>query len=774
MKKFLVAILTLFFSLTVFSQIIEPVKWNSEVKKIDETTYDLVMNANIDEGWHLYTQNIPDNGPIPTTFTFDNENKGFELVGDVKEGESHSSFDKIFEMNLSYFDLTATFTQRVKLLNKNLSSIKGFVDFQSCDDEKCIFESSEFEFVFSQILTPVKWNSEIIKTGDDTYELVMNANIQEGWHLYSQKNPEGGAIPTGFTFENENGDFELVGNTSEAKPHTKFDKVFEMDQSYFEGTTTFRQKIKVLNKAITKINAFGDYQACDDEKCIFESNEFEFAFSDSAPGEASVDQKKEKSSDSSGLWTIFFLAFLSGFAALLTPCVFPMIPLTVSFFTKQSKNRAAGIKNAILYGIFIIVIYVLLGTLVTWFFGADALNALSTNVWFNVIFFLLLVIFAISFLGAFEIVLPQSWANKVDQNANKGGIIGTFFMALALAIVSFSCTGPIVGTLLVEAASKGGTAPVIGMLGFSLAIALPFALFAMFPGWLNALPKSGGWLNTVKVVLGFLELALAFKFLSQADLVMQTHWLEREVFIAIWIAVFGALALYLLGKIKLRHDSPLPHISVGRLLLGLLVLTFTIYMIPGLWGAPLNLISAFPPPLEYSESPYGVGFSKLGSGSASVDHSDLPEGGHLLPPHDILAFNDYDKGLAYAKKIGKPVMIDFTGWACVNCRKMEQNVWPKGTILPILKNEVVLISLYVDDKRSLPEGEKYTSPETGKKIKTIGNKWSDLQIKRYKANAQPFYVLMNHKEENLIDPVGYTPDVSEYESWLRTGIKSFK
>jgi thiol:disulfide interchange protein DsbD len=475
---------------------------------------------------------------------------------------------------------------------------------------------------------------------------------------------------------------------------------------------------------------------------------------------------------SRGLLGIFLIAFFSGFAALLTPCVFPMIPMTVSFFTKQSKTKAAGIRNAIIYGLSIIIIYVLLGTLVSAVFGADALNALATNVWFNIIFFLLLVVFAISFMGAFEITLPQSWANKADSKANKGGLLGIFFMALALAIVSFSCTGPIVGYLLVEAASKGGIAPIIGMLGFSLAIALPFALFAMFPGWLNSLPKSGGWLNTVKVVLGFLELALAFKFLSQADLVLQTHFLEREVFIAIWIAVFGGLAMYLFGKIKLPHDGPLSHISVGRLLLGLLTLSFVVYMIPGLWGAPLNLISAFPPPQEYSESPYGVGYSKLGGGG-TADHGDLPDGAHLLAPHDILAFNDYAKGLAYAKEVKKPVLIDFTGWACVNCRKMEQNVWPKDRILPILKKDVVLISLYVDDKRSLPEGEKYTSEETGKKIKTIGNKWSDFQIKRYKANAQPFYVLMDLDENNLNKPVGYTPDAADFRAWLEDGISKF-
>jgi len=637
--------------------------------------------------------------------------------------------------------------------------------------------------VYSQILTPVIWDSEVKQADGDTITLLMHASIEDNWHLYTQNIPDGGPIPTTFTFDNPNSDFELIGETTESESHTSFDKIFEMELGYFDISATFTQKIKLLNKDLSTIDVMVDFQSCDDEKCIFESANMTFQLSAEKPNAEKVDgeetpvavvkkDKKDSTGNTRDMWTIFFLAFLSGFAALLTPCVFPMIPLTVSFFTKQSKNRATGIRNAIFYGLFIIVIYVLLGTLVTWIFGADALNALSTNVWFNIIFFLLLVIFAVSFLGAFEIVLPQSWANKVDQKSNKGGVIGIFFMALALAIVSFSCTGPIIGTLLVEAASKGGLAPIIGMLGFSLAIALPFALFALFPGWLNSLPKSGGWLNTVKVVLGFLELALAFKFLSQADLVLQTHLLERELFVAIWIAIFGALALYLLGKIRLPHDSPLPHISVGRLMLGLVVLSFTIYMIPGLWGAPLNLISAFPPPLEYSESEYGVGFSKLGGGIAS-DHSELPDGAHLLPPHDILAFNDYSKGLAYAKKVNKPVLIDFTGWACVNCRKMEQNVWPEGNILPLLKNKVVLISLYVDDKRSLPESEKYTSKETGKEINSIGNKWSDFQITKYKANAQPFYVLMDLNEENLIDPVGYTPDPEEFENWIRDGVKSF-
>ena len=443
--------------------------------------------------------------------------------------------------------------------------------------------------------------------------------------------------------------------------------------------------------------------------------------------------------------------------------------MTVSFFTKQSKSRAAGIRNAIFYGISIIVIYVLLGSLVTLIFGADSLNALSTNVWFNLIFFVLLVVFAVSFMGAFEIVLPSSWGTKIDSKADKGGLIGIFFMALALAIVSFSCTGPIVGTLLVEAASKGGTAPIIGMLGFSLAIALPFGLFAAFPGWLNTLPKSGGWLNTVKVTLGFLELALAFKFLSNADLVLQLHLLEREIFLAIWIAIFGMLALYLFGKIQLPHDTKSDHISVGRLVTGLVALIFTIYLIPGLWGAPLKLISGFPPPMQYSESPDGIGTSNTG---VTSNAQSLPEGAKY-GPHDIVSFHDYEKGRAYAKEKDLPVLVDFTGHACVNCRKMEERVWSEPQILNLLRNELVLISLYVDDKRKLPESEQYISETTGKEIESIGNKWSDFQITRYKANAQPYYVLIDHNEDKLISPSAYEPDADEYYNWLKKGIENF-
>lgn len=652
-------------------------------------------------------------------------------------------------------------------------------------------------FLSAQMYNPVKWKTSVERFSDKEYLLKVQAEIQSGWHLYGQYIEEGGPSKTAFTFKNPSKDFELTGKTTEEKGHEVQDKIFDMKIKYFEGKALFTQKIKFTSKVSSKIEAEVEFMVCDDSNCLPPTTE-ELTFKipeeknlasaeglaivkDSAvSAEKTIDKtglafSKTKidnpnKNESRGLISIFILAFLSGFAALLTPCVFPMIPMTVSYFTKQSKTKAAGIRNAMIYGFSIVIIYVLLGSIVTAVFGADSLNALSTNVWFNLIFFILLVVFACSFLGAFEIMLPSSLANKVDSQADRGGLIGIFFMALALAIVSFSCTGPIVGTLLVEAASKGGIAPIVGMLGFSIAIALPFSLFAAFPGWLNALPKSGGWLNTVKVVLGFLELALAFKFLSNADLVLQLHWLEREVFLAIWIAVFGMLAFYLFGKITLPHDSPLNHISVGRLGFGLIILSFTIYLIPGLWGAPLKLISGFPPPLHYSESPNGLGFS--GNSELKITGS-LPEGAEH-GPQNIITFHDYNKGMAFAKKEGKPVLLDFTGYACVNCRKMEELVWSDPKVLGVLNNDVVLISLYVDDKKELPESEQYTSATTGKKIKTIGNKWSDLQIKTYKANAQPFYVIIDHKSENLTQPSAYNPDIEEYYAWLQSGIKNFK
>ena len=649
----------------------------------------------------------------------------------------------------------------------------------------------------SQIKKPVKWTSKTEKISDTEFNLVMIASIEKGWHMYSQFTPEDGPLPMLVTIKNQKGNFELVGKAKESAYKKEFNKDFGVDEFYFENKAIVTQRVKITNSKTSQIAVNLDFQACQNQ-CINDKVDLTFDIPVSAITETvattpdtsssiktKVDSVKTevkqnikeapaatpKKEEKKGLWTIFFLAFLGGFAALLTPCVFPMIPMTVSFFTKQSKTPAQGKRNAIIYGISIIGIYVVLGLAVTAIFGADALNALSTNVWFNVIFFILLVFFATSFLGAFEIMLPNSWANKVDRQADRGGIVGILFMALALAIVSFSCTGPIVGTLLVQAASSGGIAPVIGMLGFSSALALPFMLFAMFPGWMHSLPKSGGWLNTVKVSLGFLELALAFKFLSNADLVLQLHWFEREIFLAIWIAIFGIWGIYLLGKITLPHDSALTHISVGRLLLALVVLSFTFYMIPGLFGAPLKLISAFPPPEEYSESPNGIG------GSAAVFSSEkLPEGAERNK-HGLVIFTDYEKGLAYAKEVKKPVLLDFTGHACVNCRKMENNVWTEVKVSQILKNEVVLISLFADDKRDLPKNEQFTSKSTGEKIVTIGDKWTDFMITKYKTNTQPLYVLVDLEGNNLnkVTPItSYDPDARLYENWLKQGIANFK
>ncbi len=681
MKKLLsILIISIFFTATTNAQIHEPVKWETSVEKISASEFDLIITATVDSGWHLYSQNVPDGGPIPTTFSFKSIPDQFQLLGKTTEGEGHEEYDKVFDMNIKYFENEAVFKQRIKLLTDKEITINETLEFMVCDDTNCL-PPTEVDISFKVKGSIASEVSTITSTGD-------NKDFLQETHIDKEK----------------------------SNSKSKSDKT--------------------------------------DKKSLSEV------------------EKKHKKQKNKSLWTLFILSFFAGFAALLTPCVFPMIPMTVSFFTKQSKTRAIGIRNAIIFGLAIIFLYVMLGTVVTSIFGADSLNALSTNVWFNIAFFLLLVVFAVSFLGAFEITLPSSWGTKVDSQADKGGMIGIFFMALALAIVSFSCTGPIVGTALVAAASQGGIAPVISMFGFSLAIALPFALFAAFPGWMNSMPKSGGWLNTVKVFLGFLELALAFKFLSNADLVLQAHWLEREVFLAIWITIFGMLAFYLFGKIKLPHDSDLPHISVGRLSLGLVVLAFTIYMIPGLWGAPLKLISGFPPPMHYSESAYGVGFTKLGGGGNSAT-IEMPDGAHL-GPHDIVSFLDYNKGMAYAKKVGLPVMLDFTGHACVNCRKMEERVWSDPQILNILKTKVVLISLYVDDKRNLPESEQYTSELSGKKVTTIGKKWSEFQIKKYKANAQPYYVLLDYDGNNLNEHTAYNPDIEDYLAWLNEGIGNFE
>jgi len=626
---------------------------------------------------------------------------------------------------------------------------------------------------WSQIEDPVQWNFQIKALDAGQVDVVMTATIEDGWHLYSQDAGEG-PIPTSFTFF-EDLAYSIEGPVTEGKPKEEFDKNFESVLKYFDKEAVFVQRLNLLSDKSSKLKGELQFMVCNDVMCLppeWVDIELDLPASSASNSKASsMSKPNEPIANTKGAWSIFIIAFLSGFVALLTPCVFPMIPMTVSFFTKQSKTKAAGVRNAIVYGLSIIGIYVILGVFVSAVFGADALNNMATNVYFNLAFFLLLLIFAASFLGAFELTLPSSWINKADSASDKGGLIGIFFMAFTLALVSFSCTGPIVGTLLVEAAAGGSYfGPIIGMLGFSLAIALPFALFAAFPGWLNSLPKSGGWLNSVKVVLGFLELALAFKFLSNADLVLELHILEREIFIAIWIIVFGLLTLYLLGKLKFSHDSDLPYISVTRLFLAVVTGAFTIYMIPGLWGAPLKLISAFPPPLEYSESPHGVGYTLGGV-------QQHKENGQHLGPQGIMVFHDYDKGIAHAKKVGLPIMIDFTGWACVNCRKMEEQVWSDSEVKRILTEDVVLISLYVDERTPLAEDEQYETTIAGKKkkVRTVGDKWTVLQAESYKTNSQPYYVILDHDENQLGASANYQDygKVDLFKTWLQDGIAEF-
>lgn len=636
--------------------------------------------------------------------------------------------------------------------------------------------TAAFHSSLAQILDPVKWSFTTEQVNDKEAILIFKAKIDPGFHIYSLFVPDGGPLPTVFNFT-KNKNFEISGKTQEEAAEEVYDSTFEMNVKSFEKQTSFRQKIKIVNLQKFSITGTIDYMVCDDSRCVPLEEEFSFVINknvktsegtvidtsalieiDTASATAG-DELEPGCGETRGavesygsLWGIFIGGILGGLLALLTPCVFPMIPMTVSFFTKRSSNRRKGVSNAFIYALFIMIIYVGLGLLVTVTLGSDALNDLASNAFFNLAFFFIFLIFALSFFGAFEIVLPSWLVNKADAASDRGGTVGIFFMAFTLSLVSFSCTGPIIGTLLVEAAhGRSYLGPIAGMTGFALALALPFALFAAFPGWLNSLPKSGGWLNAVKVSLGFIELALALKFLSNVDLAY--HWgiLYREIFISIWVIIFGLLGVYLLGWIRFEHDSEVSHISVTRLIFAIVALSFTTYLIPGIWGAPLKLISGFPPPEFYKEW--------MTEKSSSV---------HC--PHNLNCFHDYDEGMAYAKAQGKPVMIDFTGWSCVNCRKMEDNVWSDPRVLKKLSDDYVLISLYVDDKTSLSEGDKYTSFTTGKKIKTTGNKWSDFQSSKYKTNSQPYYVLLDHNARMLAKPRGYTPDIDTYVKFLEEGL----
>jgi len=659
----------------------------------------------------------------------------------------------------------------------------------------------------------VTWTYSQKKLSADEYELIFKAKIEPTWHLYSQIETPDGPLPTLFDFKKSK-DYKLIGKTTEPKPIEHAEPVFDNAvMRFFENTATFKQKIKALTKSFT-VKGYIDGMACNETQCqkFSPSPEFNFKIEDAEVASAGTETAttttetaivdttqqnvvtentvattntiteakisetpKEKKGDRTYLG-LFLAGFIGGLAALLTPCVFPMIPMTVSFFTKQSKTKAAGIRNAFIYAISIIAIYIALGLGVTLIFGADAMNNLATNVWFNLAFFVLLVVFAISFLGAFEITLPSGFVNKMDAKSDKGGLVGIFFMAFTLGLVSFSCTGPIIGTLLVEAASTGALAgPFFGMFGFSLALALPFGLFAAFPGWLNTLPKSGGWLNSVKVVLGFLELALAMKFLSNADLVVQAGIVTREIFLVIWIVIFALLGAYLMGWFKLSHDSEMKYVSTGRLLFAVIVFSFTIYLIPGLWGAPLKLISGFPPPDFYSESPEGFGGRKIDVSSNNTTQTNLSEHMHK-GPNGIPAFDDYYHALEYSKKVGKPLMIDFTGWACVNCRKMEGQVWSDPKVKQKLSEEFVLVSLYVDDKKDLPAELQKEVDWSGSKrtLNSVGDRWSHLQNTKYQSSTQPQYWIIDHEEKHYSDSTSYDPDIQKYIEWLDKGLAKYK
>lgn len=634
---------------------------------------------------------------------------------------------------------------------------------------------------YAQVQDHAKWNYSVEKISNKKLQVLLTVSLDSGWHIYSSEMAEGGPQKTIVTIEPANS-FKVSSETTESgKLIEKFDSNFNITLRYYPKLAVFKKIIDVADTSAFILKGMVSYMLCTDEVCLppeektFSINvpvlsQITFSNNDAATVKAINVPIKQKSISQHSFLYIFIAGFLAGLAALLTPCVFPMIPMTVSFFTKRSKTRAQGIRNAFTYALSIIVIYVLLGFGVSKIFGIDALNSLSTNVWFNLIFFVLLLVFAASFFGAFEITLPSSFVNKVDKQSGKGGLIGIFFMAFTLSLVSFSCTGPIVGTLLFESAATGSIGgPLWGMIGFSSALALPFGLFAAFPGWLNSLPKSGNWLNDVKVSLGFLELALALKFLSNADLVVQANILTRELFLVLWIVIFALWGFYLLGKIKIAYDNDVKVLSVPRLSLVIVVFSFALYLVPGLWGAPLKLISGFPPPDFYSEWKHNnVALNTSSSQTVSINNEHCPNG--------LNCFHDYDEGLTYARKVNKPVLLDFTGWACVNCRKMENLVWTDPQIDAKLRNDVVLISLYVDDKRALPNAEQ-TIKILGDKtynIKTIGSKWSYLQASKFNINSQPYYVLLDTSGNTLSISEGYSSDVNLYNQFLEEGINKFR
>lgn len=642
----------------------------------------------------------------------------------------------------------------------------------------------------AQVLEPVKWTFES-KQDENNATLIFKAAIEEGWHLYDTQLPDGGPIKTSIHFADSTL-FEFDGELEkEPMPTEFFDKTFNLKLGYFTKQAVLTQKIKLKSGEKVEIKGFVEFMSCNDETCT-PPTEAEFAFTLNSkshntevvtPVQPKVDSTPKKGSGNLFLFMLF--SFLAGLAAILTPCVFPMIPMTVSFFMNSSESKIKSRLNAVFYGISIIAIYTLIGTLVAVVFGPGAANWLSTHWLPNLIFFAVFMLFAFSFFGMFEIVLPSWIVNKSDQQVDKGGLMGSFFMALTLVLVSFSCTGPIVGAILVESAGGQILKPIIGMFGFSLAFAMPFTLFALFPGWLTNLPKSGGWLNSVKVVLGFLELALGLKFLSVAD---QTyHWgiLDREVYLALWIVIFALLGFYLLGKLKFSHDSEVKFVTVPRLLMAIFTFSFVVYLIPGMFGAPLKAISGYLPPQathdfdlhQIMRDEIKLGSPRHSLSGATADQEEIcdkPKFGEFLHlPHGLEGYFDYEQGMACARQQNKPVFIDFTGHGCVNCREMEANVWSDPRVLERLRNNFVIIALYVDDKSDLPQSEWITSTYDGKVKKTLGKKYADFQITRYGVNAQPYYVLLDGKEQKLVEPRAYDLNADHFVEFLDSALAEF-
>ena len=663
------------------AQIKDPVKFKTEFNTLSDTEAEIVFTAAIDKGWHVYSTELGDGGPISATFNVD-KTSGIELLGKLKPvGKEVATFDKLFEMKVRYFENTAKFIQKVKLTG-GAYEIEGYLEYGACDDESCL-PPTEVPFKFSGVA----------KTAN-----AAAAKAEQPEKKEVEKKEEAASVVSKDTVAM----MELV-------PATTTDASTGIQPAVASG--------ELWKPVISELQALGEEHTQGDMSWIY----------------------------------IFVTGFLGGLLALFTPCVWPIIPMTVSFFLKRSKDKKKGIRDAWTYGASIVVIYVALGLAITLIFGASALNALSTNAIFNILFFLMLVVFAASFFGAFEITLPSKWSNAVDSKAESTtGLLSIFLMAFTLSLVSFSCTGPIIGFLLVQVSTTGSiVAPAIGMLGFAIALALPFTLFALFPSWLKSMPKSGGWMNVIKVTLGFLELAFALKFLSVADLAYGWRLLDRETFLALWIVIFALLGFYLLGKIKFPHDDDDNKVGVTRFFMALVSLAFAVYMVPGLWGAPLKAVSAFAPPMQTQDF-------------------------NLYKNEVHAKFDDYDLGMEYARLNGKPVMLDFTGYGCVNCRKMEAAVWTDPKVSDLINNDYVLITLYVDNKTPLTEPVKIVENGTERTLRTVGDKWSYLQRVKFGANAQPFYVLLDNQGKPLNKSYAYDEDIPKYIEFLQTGLENYK